>query len=385
MNSEKNRVDRTLDWLRNHWFFSVVILLGIFLLTVSGVIKSVGDLYDLFQRARKPHLELSFITSDKLTKNLEINPHWQDETGSGFSDPIPIKIALRNTGEVKATNVQVRMIYRASGVALSGSSGDFVPPPVIPADVFKIYGGEAVTLYRINEIDPSPVFDLLEKDLQLRLQLRTVTGWPVMEDGIVKILLSHIDFFYSDAKEWGKFPIYYVLTYSESNKPLSGMLLLTIDSATLKSYEQKKQEVRHIKMDFIAEVDVPQFEEPRDITVKKLTLFTKGVDSLKNLIIKGGIISNIDIVEGEIKENISEKSVWHEIFINGRKVYIEADTNKDNYVDSVYYRIRDSEKDRWFHLKPVMKYNFIPLDHILDIMKIDEFVKKVFIEAGHRP
>jgi hypothetical protein len=67
-----------------------------------------------------------------------------------------------------------------------------------------------------------------------------------------------------------------VITYSESNKPLGGMLLLTIDSATLKSYEQKKQRSRHIKMDFIAEVDAPQIEEPKDITVKKLYIIHRG-------------------------------------------------------------------------------------------------------------
>jgi hypothetical protein len=105
---------------------------------------------------------------------------------------------------------------------------------------------------------------------------------------------------------------------------------------------------------------------------------------LKNLILKGGRISNNDIVEGEIKENISEKSVWHEVFINERKVYVEVDTNKDNYVDSAYYGVQDSQKARWFHLKPVAKYNLIPLDYILDIMNMGD-LKGAFIEAGHRP
>jgi hypothetical protein len=241
-------------------------------------------------------------------------------------------------------------------------------------------------LYRINEISPSPVFDLLENDLQLRLRLRTVIGLPVLEDRIVKILPAYIDAFHRDAKEWGEFPIHYVITYSESTKPLSDMLLLTIDSTTLKSYEQKNQRAKHnIKMDFIAQVDAPQIEEPRYITAKPLTLYTGGANKLNNLMLKGGSVSNNDIVKGEIKENMSAQSIWHEVFINERKVYVEVDANKDNYIDSAYYIAQDPEKARWFHVKPNAKYNFIPLDYILDILNPGDVVTRAFIEAGHKP
>ena len=353
------KTEKVLNWFRNHRYFSWVIII----LTGASLIGSAYQLFDLVSndiaQAQQPHIEVQLVRGNVFDSQLDVTPLWKNETNSGFSEPLDVQIALRNTGKKDATNVNIYLITHSCCISLFHQSGESVPGALV-ADATNIFEGNFVSHYALDRVSPSPVLDLFENRLQIKLRFQIVIGTPTLDKvGTTNLegveietpILSrvHITFKHSDATS-GSFPIHYLVTYAETNEPVSGVLYLNAPASVLTTSDNLVN--INAPTNFVGAELPPMLDDIYVVNEKNVK-----IPSTANM------TASSDSMVIEKRHN---QLALVELYVGQEKMYVEADSNGDGYVDALYLHEvgLDTDIEQWWRFSFKEKTEFLPVSLI---------------------
>lgn len=353
------KVAKFVRIIRKNIFVSISIVLLAVLLTFAGVIDAAQKIIAFFRATAKPNLEVVVLDKKRPQKELTISPTWKNRFSSGFSDPISIVVALRNSGAAPATNIEIFLDYPPGVVNVKQSTGAPTPPALL-GDVQSITGYEKVERFSVARIDASPISNIFEKELQLQLRFRQIVGIPVIEAGLPFIRPLSIDFGSPKFKK-GEFPISYSIKYSESDKLITGTIKLRLD---------RTEEPLLVPSRLNAVIDIEKKNSPApELNSKSQTenfdlhFLSDGLNGLVPLVSSDckNVKPNVEVAKAS--EGRNDHDVWTTFVTkNGEKV-IYVDRGDDGTLDQLFTQFKSGE---WWELAPKGQAAYVALAQIID-------------------
>ena len=220
-----------------------------------------------------------------------------------------------------------------------------------------ITGYENVQTFNIDRIDPSPIANVFEKDLELQFRFRQNLGIPIVISNLPNILPISLDFVSSYSKSLGEFPIAYVINYSESDKPLVGSLIMRLDQS---KHDLLAKPNLNSKMTLIRKNSPPSLPTGKQTNTVDVQFFADGLDGLDQACHN----ENPKMVTIKAFEERNENDVWTDIGMNNGTEIVLVDRGDDGALDRMFLRFPDGG---WWEFEPSTTTPYIPLSNVLKV------------------
>lgn len=367
---EVDRVEEFFRRIRRHPHLALLVIAGIIFLTLAGLISSFSTVYNTFRSEDRPRIEALFLDGVDATKTLRVEPEWAGSVRTGYSNVIPITVALRNIGSASASSVRVHLAYPPGVLSLENGSGNPEPPGVLN-NMFNITETGSAQSFRIDQLNVSPVLEPFEKKLEIRLRFRDVVGIPIFSDDVFLVLPLSAAFTNTDANDLGRFPIYYVIDYEETNTPESGILFLDIGNISDTEAGAVHDDITLNMIVESTELDLPT---PSISVSKKVHFFNGPMSEAYHWALSEREFDSSAFVEADVSESANENMSWMVISAPDRLTCIYLDKDKDGDLDAIYI---EAGEDKWVQLEPSRATDYLSLAKIVDLAKPESMINKL--------
>jgi hypothetical protein len=372
------KVEKVLQVIRQNFIVSIVIVVATAFLAFTGLIDASQKTYNYFRVKPEPKLAVVVLDQKRAQSELTINPIWKNRFGSGFSDSIPIVIAVRNSGTAAATNVEVFLVYPPGVFNVRQSTGTTTTPAVL-SDVKTMTGYEKVEKFSVGRIDVSPISNIFEKELQLQFRFRQVLAVPVIRAHLPFIVPLHIDFASSDSMKLGEFPITYVVKFSESDKPIAGTIMVRLDRS--KDELLKRPDLKAVIDIVKKDSSQPALTSGKRTDVIDIHFLSDDLDALAPLVSSDCKNAKPNVVVVKAFEERNDSDVWTTfVTAEGEKV-IFIDRGDDGVLDQIFMQFRNGE---WWEFAPKGQAAYVALSDIVDPARDTCFAASLGSKLGIR-
>jgi hypothetical protein len=332
MGKYTNLVESVKNWFLSNRFWGPIIAIFMVSSAVKTAFETTIYFTSLPSKHHTPILKVAFAENDKISAQKSVSPAWSNDGYVGFSDPVSIKLAVINEGKKQATNVEVYILYSSTYALINKTKGEDVPYGFLSSHQ-KVSLGDRVSSYSISHLNSSNIPHLLDSTVQLQLRFREVIGIAFSEDNLPVIQRMYMDFKDENVGSEGIFPLHYLITCDELEKPITGTISLRIPTEKIAIYKQKLNDRTSHELNYEGEVDMSGIISDAILAKtasKEIDLYCEG---------------STNAVHAKIYDLQSETNAMLCMIVDDQFLYAEADENLNGFVESIYVgTLASSEK-----------------------------------------
>jgi len=351
-------LERFTQWVRTRkWLGPAIVLFFSLAALKTFVIDPLQWGWEAIRNQRTPKLQLRIVTDDVNSDDAVVNATWQSTHFSGFSEPLPLMLAVKNVSSVPASNVDVHIVINEA--AMFFGRGEPLPRAFIPSSLGR-HEGQRILQFNIARVEPTEVPTKLSAVQDIRLRLRAFIATVFVQNDVVYVDRGLVDFKQGAVDEAGHFQLQYWITCKEQPDQQHGTLRFRLRKDAMLDFEKARTEQR-----FLAAKEQTQvLLDLGDIASRKSRkLKAVDLDSPKPL--------EQSLLPMTVEEIEATSGRWIVITVSGRGQYAEVDVQNDGLVDSFFYRPiavahMEYSEDNWFELNTSAMFDFLPIDFFFD-------------------
>jgi len=248
--------------------------------------------------------------------------------------------------------------------------------PAVLGDLTPITGYENAETFSLARIDPSPIANVFEKELQLQFRFRQGLGVPIMNNSLPVIVPLHMDFMNTSAKDIGEFPITYVIKFSESDKAIVGTIVLRLDPA---KRDVLKKPNFNATMKLLKKNSPPALAPGKRTEPVDLGFLADGFEGLAQVVSAHCEQVHPRTLKARAFEERNGKDVWTDFVTETGDEFIFVDQGDDGILDRVFLLLRGAD---WLELGPDSDFPYIPLSNIVDASGDTCFIANLVASLG---
>lgn len=336
------------------------------LAALAAVAAGLGNYEKIYNFAYPPEpaaIQVGFLERSKVSPNAEMRPTWSDYSMSGYSEPLKLPLAIRNSGGTTAENITIRFVHSNPFALYLDGDGELTQAGLL-SEVVSITGTETVTEFRVPKLAPSKVYEILDENLLISFRLRERVGIPYFYKDVALVAPFWVDFHHAAADKSGSFPIDYVVSM-DGAEDVSGRLFASIDQRT-NSQIQSVHIGGSIILELADDVGPPILDEAEIVSQHTISFFEGSYNELMQLYLDQDSFEGVTGVSLSVQEFESKSDRWTEIASPKGDTTLLIDREKNGSLDQVFVGFKFPEETEWVLMQPAETAPFTGVDRTVD-------------------